>query len=128
MKTHEITTSKGEFLTLLLEEGVVNLRIAELGNVVFDNPGKDEYGYDLSEVPLGCRPICKLSEATEEDAKLVVDKYLFNTNSEDGDCEVYEDYTTGDICFTSALDSLYSLLKSKGIDINSSNWYLFKKI
>lgn len=68
----------------------------------------------------------KLTEATEENAKGVVD--------EDNDYGVtlYQNYATTSMAYydeqLTALDSLHSLLTSKGIDINNGNWYLFKKI
>lgn len=55
--------------------------------------------------------ICKLSEATEENAKLIVDELRS------------EEYK-----YTDMVEQLHSLLTSKGIDINNGNWYLFKKI
>lgn len=113
----EFKTSKGEFV---VKDMPVEFNPQEGYTFEIKNRNKEViYSHTL---------ICKLSQATEDDAKLIVDEYLYNTNSDEGDCEVYEDYKTGDICFTSALNSLQSLLKSKGIDINNGNWYLFKKI
>lgn len=102
MKTHEITTSKGEFVVASLTT-------------------REERGVD-------CNPmlnlICKLSEATEEDAKLVVDNPLYSHCSDCDECLITE-------CKKHTnpyLDRLHSLLTSKGIDINNGNWYLFKKV
>lgn len=109
MKTHEITTSKGEFVVM---------------DYNYNTHRQDLYSLDIDII----ERVGYINNITEEQASDIVDEYLYNTNSEEGDCEVYEDYTTGDICFTSPLESLHSLLKSKGIDLNNGNWYLFKKI
>lgn len=109
MKTHEITTSKCEF--------VVVERKDDLPILTFISNMHD----------LGLRKyICKLSQSTEEDAKLIVD--------EDNDYGVtlYQNYATTSMRYfdeqITAIESLHSLLKSKGIEINNGNWYLFKKI
>lgn len=69
--------------------------------------------------------ICKLSEATEEQAKCVVVNHYWDNG------EYYKDYnricSIHRYCYT-AIESLHSLLTSKGIDIHDGNWYLFNKI
>lgn len=107
MKTHETTTSKGEFV--VDEIGTRELAMCKF----FNNPKMFRHGIHL-------QPMFLLSEATEEDASKVVD-ISFNTP------RMYKDYINNMPGFT-AVDSLHSLLKSKGIDINNGNWYLFKKV
>ena len=65
--------------------------------------------------------ICEISEATEEDARNLL-KFI------GAPWYGYKDYTNTHNWFHTALDSLHSLLTSKGIDINNGNWYLFKKV
>lgn len=105
----EIKTSKGEFV-------VVD---ATTLDKVSGQALVDEYGDYII-----------LSEATEEDASKVVDTKDVNLSSLDCDYAdiLYRDYTCNKIGFKSAIDSLNSLLKSKGIDVNNGNWYLFKKV
>lgn len=94
METHEIKTEKGEFVVVDRKDDLPILTF--ISNM-----------YDL-----GLRKyICKLSEATEEDAKGVVDMY-----------------NIGNFNILSYKPSLEYLLTSKGIDINNGNWYLFKKV
>lgn len=103
MKT--ITTSKGEF-------------------VVMDGVGED-FAMDLTYMILNDEWFVKLSEATEEDAKFIVDEpeYIPCYNCLNG-CPVCGGYGYS-ISWT---NELYSLLKSKGVDVDNGNWYLFKKI
>lgn len=60
-----------------------------------------------------------LKDITEEQASKVVDEFLFNANdgSDYGDEKVYKDYVTDEIYLTNPIESLYSLLKSKGIHL-----------
>lgn len=90
MKTHEITTSKGEFLLV-------------------DDDGKfpRDFPHDFYH------KIGYVNNLSEEDAKGVLGS--FNTSR-------YGNYLP-----TWKL-RLEALLKSKGIDINNGNWYLFEKI
>lgn len=72
----------------------------------------DNQRYDLSRMAVKndfYKLVCKLSEATEEDASEVVIAIVSKS-------------------INTHLLELHSLLKSKGIDINKGNWYLFKKI
>lgn len=125
MKTHEIKTEKGEFVVVDVphECHVSDISIGNgLNDVAIGYP-------DGTFKPIGimpCRLICKLSEATEEDAKGMVDEFEFGTkpNPHLRFCHYIEDRCN----LASPLDSLHSLLTSKGIDINNGNWYLFKKV
>ena len=105
MKTHEITTSKGDFVVV----DVSTIGAIPYVKLLFNN-----------------KLICEISEATEEDAKLIVDE-----DNEYG-VTMYRNYATTSMAYydeqLTAIDSLHSLLKSKGIDINNGNWYLFKKV
>lgn len=105
MKKHEITTSKGEFV-------VVDYNILpKIDKMLIDGDSR----------------FIKLSEATEEDAKGVVDEHEYPWLEGEYCYPDYEVYgKTGFKAFDTAIDSLRSLLTSKGIDINSGNWYLFK--
>lgn len=108
MKKHEIKTSKGDFL-------------------VVDGVGED-FAMDLTNFILGDEWFIKLSEATEEDAKLIVDEpeRFFNpTNPYCVDDIIYPNYLGGDR-FWFATQSLHSLIKSKGI--TGDNLYIFNKI
>lgn len=115
MKT--ITTSKGEFVVVELPHG----------HIVYKFDGKY---YDLESGKEICESkhfnlICKLSEATDDDASNIIET-LWNgyKNYElDGNVGNYSR-----LVFKSAIDSLHSLLKSKGIDVNNGNWYLFEKL
>lgn len=102
MKT--ITTSKGEFVVV---------DVSSIGAI--------PYIKLLAKNKL----ICKLSEATYDDAKLIVDEpeYIPCYNCLSG-CPVCSGYGYS----ISWINELHSLLKSKGIDINNGNWYLFKKV
>lgn len=103
MKTHEIITSKGEFVVV---DSTTLDKVSGQALV-------DEYGDYII-----------LSEATEEDVIKVVDEHkCFVT-----DTLAYQDYKSESDLYRSAKLSLHSLLKSKGIDVNNGNWYLFKKI
>ena len=85
-----LKTSKGEFVVVDMEH-----------NSWFQNTPLPK-GYTTEG-------FIKLSEATEDDAKLIVithESESINTH----------------------LMKLHFILKSKGIDINNGNWYLFKKI
>lgn len=92
MKILEFETSKGRFL------------VSE----------SDEH-YDYRFIGL-------LSRITEEQAKEIVDEFLFNANdgSDYGDEKVYKDYVTDEIYLTNPIESLHSLLKSKGIHLFSN--------
>ncbi len=109
MKT--ITTSKGEFVVV---------------DYNYNTHRQDLYSLDIDIL----ERVGYINNITEEYAKGVVDEPLniFNpTNPYCVDDIVYKNYT-GDAYYWSALESLYSLLKSKGIEVNNGNWYLFKKI
>lgn len=119
MKTHEFKTEKGEFV-------VDELDATDIGMYkFFDNPKTFRNGIHL-------QPLFLLSECTEEKAKGVVDETVWNF--ENGSETHYRNYETeSELDFThiflpTALESLHSLLTSKGIDINNGNWYLFKKV
>jgi len=89
MKT--ITTIKGDFIAVEIS---------------------DSQRYDLSRMAVGndfYRLVCKLSEATEEDASEVVIAPVSKS-------------------INTHLLELYSVLRSKGVDINKGDWYLFKKL
>lgn len=99
LKTKTITTSKGEFVVVDMEH-----------NSWFQNTPIPE-GYTTEE-------FIKLSKATGEDAANIVDNGIFKGfYTFDGWGESEDPRLT-----------LNCLLKSKGIDINNGNWYLFKKI
>lgn len=103
----EFKTSKGEFIAVEIPNECHISQISVGGGDIDTAIGYPDGKYN----PLGINYclICKISEATEEDAREVViahvSKYV-NTH----------------------LLELHSILKSKGIDINKGNWYLFKKI
>ena len=112
MKIHEFKTEKGEF-------------------VVVDLNTREERGIECNPM---LKPICKLSQATDDDAKLIVDSQMSGTvlgklvtDLDNHRIEIYT-HDGRDIKFISSVKCLHSLLKSKGIDINNGNWYLFKKI
>lgn len=86
----EITTSKGKFVVV---------DVSTIGAIPY------------VKLLVNNKLICEISEATEEDAKIVVDMY-----------------NIGNFNILSYKPSLEYLLTSKGIDINNGNWYLFKKI
>lgn len=72
----------------------------------------DSQRYDLSRMADKndfYRLVCKLSEATEEDASEVVIARVSKS-------------------INTHLLELHFILKSKGVDSSSGNWYLFKKI
>ena len=69
--------------------------------VVMELTTREERGIECNPM---LKLICKLSEATEGDL------YVNGFRGEN------------------LVDSLHSLLTSKGIDINNGNWYLFKKV
>lgn len=106
MKTHEITTIKGDFIAVEIP---------------------DSQRYNLSRMAIKndfYRLVCKLSEMTEEDASKVVDEYKWSKSF-----KAYYNYVGRQTFDTfTALNSFDTLLKSKGIDVNKGNWYLFKKI
>lgn len=93
----------------------------------------DSQRYNLSRMAVRndfYRLVCKLSEATEDYSEGIVDEpeRLFNpTNPYCADDILYPNYL-GEERFWFATQSLNSLLKSKGIDVNNGNLYLFKKI
>lgn len=60
-----------------------------------------------------------LSRITEEQAREIVDEFLFNANdgSDYGDEKVYKDYVTDEIYLTNPIESLHSILKSKDIHL-----------
>jgi len=108
----EFTTEKGEFVV----DEVDNSELAMYK--FFDKPKTFRYGIHL-------QPMFLLSEATEEDAKGVVYKSeafgLYRNYNKKVEFGVKIEFNT-------AIESLHSLLTSKGIDIKNGNWYLFKKV
>lgn len=113
MKTHEIKTEKGEFVVKEYSQD----RGKTIAQALLDKFCGRMDGYEF---------ICKLSEATEEDAKGMVDEFEFGTKPNP---HLRFFHYIEDRCnLASPLDSLHSLLNSKGIDINNGNWYLFKKV
>ena len=104
-----ITTSKGEFVVDEVDSSDIAIYM------FFENPRTYRKGILLE-------PIFLISDVTEEDAKLVVDNY--SDSKYKNYSEKQQDYPY----FENPKYSLYSLLESKGIDINNGNWYLFKKI
>lgn len=58
----------------------------------------------------------KLSEINEEQASQIVD-YPFELEVADSSVLVFKDYEDGENTYTSSIDSLYSLLKSKGVHL-----------
>lgn len=145
MKKHEITTSKGEFVVVdgmgdfaykgvycptcdedMPMDGAVHCYVCgsstAYGEFHDDDIPFDDDGYEKDR-RIVWRRICKLSEATDEDAKCVVDEnergYFYYVKHIDND---------GSNTTTSSLESLHSLLTSKGIDINNGNLYLFEKV
>lgn len=111
MISHEITTSKGEFLVVELLESPPTIY------------------HTLYGAKLGL--ICKLSESTEEDAIKVVCEHKVSITIYYHNYGKYNALDFRDIIdnsFDTAIESLHSLLTSKGIDINNGNLYLFKKI
>lgn len=97
MKQLEFETSKGRFRVVDEKDYMVfHLMIAKNG---FD--------------------CISLQEITEEKAREIVDEFLFNANdgSDYGDEKVYKDYVTDEIYLTNPIESLHSLLKSKGIHL-----------
>ena len=128
MKTHEIKTEKGEFVA-------VDLPIEEIftqDKIINAFIESNNYIQNLLGNTVEYKLICKLSEATEEDAKGVVDEHnhYFNDGTIDYSFRDYRVVSEFDepSRLPYALKSLHSLLRSKGIDINNGNWYLFKKI
>ena len=105
MKKLEFETSKGRFLLIDSEDAPSSF---------------NRYLRDIEE-KLGVQLTIgyKLSEITEEQASKVVDEFLFNANdgSDYGDEKVYKDYVADEIYLTNPIESLHSLLKSKGIHL-----------
>lgn len=117
----EIITSKGAFV-------VDEVDSSEAATYMFfESPKIFKNGIYL-------KPMFLISDVTEKDAIKVVDGITFE-DKEFGSYTKYRNYTAKTISPhgklfgpISATDSLHSLLKSKGIDINNGNWYLFKKV
>lgn len=115
----EIKTEKGEFVVKEYSQD----RGKSIAQALLDKFCGRMYGYEF---------ICKLSEATEEDAREVVEERQLELWQKTQGFYKYYDYMSrndrGISCLESAIESLHSLLTSKGIDINNGNLYLFKKI
>lgn len=105
MKTIEFETSKGRFLLIDSKDAPSSF---------------NRYLRDI-EKELNIQLITgyKLSEITEEEAREIVDEFLFNANdgTDYGDQEVYKNYITDEIYLTNPKESLHSLLESKGIHL-----------
>lgn len=107
----EFKTSKGSFVADEVDSSENAMYM------FFENPKIFKNGIYL-------KPMFLISDVTEEDAKLVVDSFELYGGVNVG----YKNYTEDEPVLDTTLESLHSLLKSKGIDINTGNWYLFKKI
>lgn len=118
MKKLEFSTSKGEWLLVDDDEhGLITDK--EQANRLINAWGTDNVERDLDRLEL----ICKLSDITEEQASDVVDseyvdfidKYLYRDYKSKNAKEVFNDNL-------SAIESLHSLIKSKGVNLFENPW------
>lgn len=110
MKSIEFETSKGRFMTANEED------------LVFKDKNGITYAYHNGYL-IDWFSRIKLSEITEEQASEVIKMTWINDNIKF--CKYKNYIQDGKGSYSSAIESLHSLLKSKGIEI-TPNTYIFK--